>query len=55
VASTIPVAAPASAPPVPGHDPRTSALLHAPIVPLLLVLAWPNVVVMLAQASTGLI
>jgi len=36
-------------------DPRTSALLSAPIVPLLLVLAWPNVVVMLAQASTGLI
>ena len=36
-------------------DPRTRALLRAPIVPLLLKLAWPNVVVMLAQASTGLI
>ena len=36
-------------------DPRTRALLFAPIVPLLLTLAWPNVVVMLAQASTGLI
>jgi Na+-driven multidrug efflux pump len=36
-------------------DPRTSALLHAPIVPLLLRMAWPNVVVMLAQASSGLI
>lgn len=36
-------------------DPRTSALLHAPIVPLLLRMAWPNVVVMLAQACTGLI
>ena len=36
-------------------DPRTRALLHAPIVPLLLRLAWPNVVVMLAQAGTGLI
>ena len=36
-------------------DPRTRALLFAPIVPLLLKLAWPNVVVMLAQAATGLI
>jgi putative MATE family efflux protein len=36
-------------------DPRTSALLHAPVVPLLLRMAWPNVVVMLAQACTGLI
>lgn len=36
-------------------DPRTRRLLYAPIVPLLLTLAWPNVVVMLAQASTGLI
>ncbi len=36
-------------------DPRTRALLYAPIVPLLVKLAWPNVVVMLAQASTGLI
>jgi putative MATE family efflux protein len=36
-------------------DPRTQALLHAPIVPMLLRMAWPNIVVMLAQASTGLI
>ena len=36
-------------------DPRTSALLRGPIVPLLLTMAWPNIVVMLAQASTGLI
>jgi putative MATE family efflux protein len=36
-------------------DPRTRALLHAPMVPLLLAMAWPNIVVMLAQASTGLI
>jgi Na+-driven multidrug efflux pump len=35
--------------------PRTRALLEAPIVPLLLRLAWPNVLVMLAQAATGLI
>jgi putative MATE family efflux protein len=36
-------------------DPRTSALLRGPIVPLLLTMAWPNIVLMLAQASTGLI
>jgi len=33
----------------------TALLLDGPIVPTLLRLAWPNVVVMLAQASTGLI
>ena len=54
--STIAVApAPAGAAPAAELDPRTRALLFAPIVPLLLTLAWPNVVVMLAQASTGLI
>ena len=36
-------------------DPRTRALLEAPAVPLLLRMAWPNVVVMLAQACSGLI
>jgi putative MATE family efflux protein len=36
-------------------DPRTRRLLEAPILPTLLRLAWPNVLVMLAQASTGLI
>jgi putative MATE family efflux protein len=36
-------------------DPRTRTLLQAPILPTLLRLAWPNVLVMLAQASTGLI
>lgn len=55
VAQAIPVAAAATAEPALRLDPRTSALLRAPIVPLLLTLAWPNVVVMLAQASTGLI
>ncbi len=55
VESTIAAPAPETAPAAPRLDPRTSALLHAPIVPLLLVMAWPNVVVMLAQASTGLI
>jgi putative MATE family efflux protein len=37
------------------HNARTHQLLHGPIVPTLLRLAWPNVLVMLAQASTGLI
>jgi len=37
------------------HDPRTRRLLEAPIVPTLLRLAAPNVAVMLAQASVGLI
>ena len=36
-------------------DPRTSELLHRPVLPVLLRLAWPNVLVMLAQASIGLI
>jgi putative MATE family efflux protein len=34
---------------------RTSRLLQGPIVPILLAMAWPNILVMLAQASTGLI
>lgn len=45
-------AAPAPAQP---DDHRTRRLLEAPVVPLLLRLAWPNVLIMLAQASTGLI
>ena len=36
-------------------NPRTRRLLYAPIIPTLLSLAWPNMLVMLAQASTGLI
>jgi putative MATE family efflux protein len=36
-------------------DPRTHALLHGPIVPTLLRMAWPNVLIMFAQAATGLI
>ena len=39
----------------PALNPRTRLLLHGPIVGTLLKLAWPNVLVMLAQASTGLI
>jgi putative MATE family efflux protein len=34
---------------------RTRRLLHGPIVMTLLALAWPNILVMVAQASTGLI
>jgi putative MATE family efflux protein len=36
-------------------SPRTRVLLQGAIVPTLLRMAWPNVLVMLAQASTGLI
>src|SRR5262247_2323521 len=36
-------------------SPRTRVLLQGAIVPTLLRLAWPNVLVMLAQAATGLI
>ena len=39
----------------PAHSARTLALLQAPVLPTLLRLAGPNVLVMLAQASTGLI
>ena len=38
-----------------GMNPRTRRLLHGPILPTLLDMAWPNILVMLAQASTGLI
>ncbi len=36
-------------------NPRTMRLLQGQIVPTLLSMAWPNVLVMLAQAATGLI
>ena len=36
-------------------SPRTRVLLHRPIVSTLLRMAWPNVLVMVAQAATGLI
>jgi putative MATE family efflux protein len=45
-----PVAAPPTA-----MNPRTRLLLQGPIVPTLLRMAWPNVLVMVAQAATGLI
>jgi putative MATE family efflux protein len=34
---------------------RTATFLHGPIMPTLVRLSWPNILVMLAQASTGLI
>ena len=49
------VAAPAPAAPPVVHSARTLMLLQGRIVPTILRLAWPNVLVMLAQASTGLI
>ncbi|MFG1374018.1 MATE family efflux transporter [Xanthobacter oligotrophicus] len=36
-------------------DGRTRHLLEAPVLPLLLRMAWPNMLIMVAQASTGLI
>jgi Na+-driven multidrug efflux pump len=47
-----------AAPPRPAADalgPRTRALLEAPILGTMLRMAWPNVLVMLAQAAIGLI
>jgi putative MATE family efflux protein len=50
------VPAPASVPAsTQAMSPRTKRLLHGPIIATLLLLAWPNVLVMMAQASTGLI
>jgi putative MATE family efflux protein len=45
---------PAAAQP-PALSPRTRLLLQGSIIPTLLRLAWPNILVMLAQTSTGLI
>lgn len=50
ITPTAPVLAPQST-----MSPRTRLLLQGPIVPTLLRMAWPNVLVMLAQAATGLI
>jgi len=49
------VTAASGAPPPILHSARTKMLLQGRIVPTILRLAWPNVLVMLAQASTGLI
>jgi len=45
----------AAAPPAAPMSPRTRRLLQGAIVPTLLMMAWPNILVMTAQASTGLI
>src|SRR3984885_7795124 len=45
----------AGSPAAPAMSARTLVLLNGPIAPTLLRLAWPNILVMLAQASTGLI
>jgi len=52
LATALPLQAAAASP---AMSPRTRMLLHGPIIPTLLRMAWPNVLVMLAQASTGLI
>jgi putative MATE family efflux protein len=54
-AAVSPAAASARAVGAAAIDPRTRVLLEAPIVPTLVRLAWPNVLVMVAQASVGLI
>jgi len=51
--NAVPSPAPATA--SESMSPRTRRLLHGAIVPTLLLLAWPNILVMTAQASTGLI
>ncbi|GBD48364.1 MATE family efflux transporter [Methylopila sp. Yamaguchi] len=48
-------AVPAPTPASLALDPRTLALLNDPVAPLILRMAWPNLAVMLLQASTGLI
>src|SRR5262249_53953974 len=53
---TAPIAEIEAVPPLATQvDSRTRELLRGAIVPTLLRLAWPNILVMLAQASTGLI
>jgi putative MATE family efflux protein len=54
VAIDSPPASPAPAAPA-AMNPRTRRLLQGAIVPTLLLMAWPNILVMTAQASTGLI
>jgi hypothetical protein len=55
VAAQVANAASAGGAPEPALNPRTRRLLHGAIVPTLLRMAWPNILVMTAQASTGLI
>ena len=53
--AAVPNQKPAASAIAPTLDARTRRLLEAPIVPLLFRLAWPNVLMMLAQSATGLI
>ncbi len=57
IAASEPQAAapPTAAPVKPGYDPRTRALIEGPIAKTLIRLATPNMLVMLAQTSVGLI
>jgi len=54
VPAGVPPATPPAAP-AEAMSPRTRRLLQGAIVPTLLLMAWPNILVMTAQASTGLI
>ena len=55
VAGAAPASQAYATPAAAAMSPRTRLLLHGAILPTLLRLAWPNLLVMLAQASTGLI
>lgn len=44
-----------SAPALRSPSPRVRGMLEDPIVPMLVRMSWPNVLMMLAQASTGLV
>jgi putative MATE family efflux protein len=41
--------------PPPPRNARLHAMLHGPIAPTLIALAWPNLLMMVAQSSTGLV
>lgn len=51
---SVSISAPVNAP-TEGRSARQHAMLHGPIVSTLLRLSWPNVLMMVAQSSTGLI
>lgn len=55
VTAAVPVAAVPASPAAAAMNPRTRLLLQGRILPTLLRLAWPTTLVMLAQASVGLI
>lgn len=55
MSTTVALPATGGAAPSATMNPRTRKLLHGAILPTLLSMAWPNILVMSAQASTGLI